>query len=77
VSISVQSHSAVGNLGSNKKSNDLFGRQTRHFGVGSTMPNPGFRFVRFEVFKAVTMKNDVFWDVMPCGFCKNRRFVGT
>jgi hypothetical protein len=32
---------------------------------------------RFEVFTAVTMKNDVFWDVTPCGSCKNRRFGGT
>jgi hypothetical protein len=31
-------------------------------------------FVRFEVFMAVTMKHGVFWDVMPCGSCKNRRF---
>jgi hypothetical protein len=23
------------------------------------------------------MKNGVFWDVMPCGSCKNRRFEGT
>jgi hypothetical protein len=23
------------------------------------------------------MKNGVFWDVTPCGSCKNRRFVGT
>jgi hypothetical protein len=30
--------------------------------------------VRFEVFTAVTMKNGVFWDVTPCGSCKNRRF---
>jgi hypothetical protein len=29
-------------------------------------------YVRFEVFTAVTMKNGVFWDVTPCGFCKNR-----
>jgi hypothetical protein len=35
------------------------------------------RNVRFEVFTAVTMKNDVFWDVMPCCPCKNRRFGGT
>jgi hypothetical protein len=34
-------------------------------------------FVRFEVFTAVTMKNGVFWDVTPCGSCKNRRFGGT
>jgi hypothetical protein len=31
-------------------------------------------FVRFGVFTAVTMKNGVFWDVTPCGSCKNRRF---
>jgi hypothetical protein len=33
--------------------------------------------VRFEVFRAVTMKNGVFWVVTPCGSCKNRRFGGT
>jgi hypothetical protein len=32
---------------------------------------------RFEVFMAVTMKNAVFWDVTPCGSCKNRHFGGT
>jgi hypothetical protein len=31
-------------------------------------------WVRSEVFTAVTMKNAVFWDVMLCGFCKDRRF---
>jgi hypothetical protein len=25
----------------------------------------------------VAMKNPVFWDVTPCGCCKNRRFGGT
>jgi hypothetical protein len=34
-------------------------------------------FVRFEVSAAVTMKNGIFWDVMPYGSCKNRRFGGT
>jgi hypothetical protein len=24
----------------------------------------------FEAFTAVIMKNAVFWDVTPCGFCK-------
>jgi hypothetical protein len=33
--------------------------------------------VRFEVFTAVAMINGVFWDVTPCGSCKNRRFGGT
>jgi hypothetical protein len=31
-------------------------------------------YVRCEVFTAVTMKNTVFSDVMPCGPSKNRRF---
>jgi hypothetical protein len=32
--------------------------------------------VRFEVFKALTMKNAIFWDVTPCDSCKNwRRFL--
>jgi hypothetical protein len=25
----------------------------------------------------VALKNGVFWDVTPCGSCKNRRFGGT
>jgi hypothetical protein len=33
--------------------------------------------VRLEVFTAVAMKNGIFWDVTPCGSCKNRRFGGT
>jgi hypothetical protein len=37
----------------------------------------GSSFVKFEVFTAVTMKNGVFWDVTPCGSCKNRHFGGT
>jgi hypothetical protein len=26
---------------------------------------------------AVTMKNAIFWDVTPCGSCKNQHFGGT
>jgi hypothetical protein len=37
-------------------------------------PKVTWKFVRFEVFTAVTMTNGVFWDVMPRGSCKNRRF---
>jgi hypothetical protein len=43
----------------------------------TSMKWPSCLFVRFEVFMAVTMKNGVFWDVTPCGSCKNRRFEGT
>jgi hypothetical protein len=32
--------------------------------------------VRFEVCRAVTMKNGDFSDVSMCGSCKNRRFRG-
>jgi hypothetical protein len=32
--------------------------------------------LRFEVFTAVTMINAIFWDVTPCGSCKNRHFRG-
>jgi hypothetical protein len=32
-------------------------------------------YVRFEFITAVTMKNGVFWDVTPCGSCKNRHCV--
>jgi hypothetical protein len=27
--------------------------------------------IRYEVFTVVAMKNAVFWDVVPCGSCKN------
>jgi hypothetical protein len=33
-------------------------------------------YVRFEVFKAMIMKNVVFWDVAPCRSCLSRRFGG-
>jgi hypothetical protein len=38
--------------------------------------NPTERYIRFEVFTALTMKNGVFWDVTPRGSCKNRRLGG-
>jgi hypothetical protein len=28
-------------------------------------------YVKFEILTAVTMKNAVLWDVMPCGSSKN------
>jgi hypothetical protein len=38
--------------------------------TGSPVKNTIY-LARFEVFTAVTMKNGVFWDVTPCGSCKN------
>jgi hypothetical protein len=55
-------------------------RVLHQWGVGAPSVGVGtvnMVHVRFEVFTAVTMKNGVFWDVTPCGFCKNRRFGGT
>jgi hypothetical protein len=57
----------------------LWGRSaTRDFLFSNWLWGSGsLLYVRFEVFTALTMKNGVFRDVMPCGSCKNRRFVGT
>jgi hypothetical protein len=41
----------------------------------TNVPKHRKRFVRFEVFTAVTMKNAVFWDI-TCGSCENRRLEG-
>jgi hypothetical protein len=54
-------------------------------GTNPKLSNPDQSAVRggltalegFEVITAVTVKNGVFWDVTPCGCCKNRRFGGT
>jgi hypothetical protein len=45
--------------------------------LAKVFPANHFTGIRLEVFTAVTMKNGVFWVVMPCGSCKNRRFGGT
>jgi hypothetical protein len=42
----------------------------------SSIPNLS-NHVRFDLFTAVTKKNGVFWDLTPCGSCKNGRFGGT
>jgi hypothetical protein len=47
-----------------------------------TLPNIGDRLVsmvslRTERHGVLILKNGVFWDVTPCGSCKNRRFGGT
>jgi hypothetical protein len=37
-----------------------------------------FIFVTYyEIENSVHIKNDVFWNVTPCGSCKNRRLGGT
>jgi hypothetical protein len=44
------------------------------------MPREGFEPkipITFEVSTAVTMKNSVFWDVVPCRYFVSRRFGRT
>jgi hypothetical protein len=53
------------------------GLQNEKVNVVTLVLSDRLQHVRFEVFTAVTMKNGVFWDVMPCDSCKNRRFGGT
>jgi hypothetical protein len=36
-----------------------------------------FTLCEFLLILEAQLKNDVFWDVTPCGSCKNRRFGGT
>jgi hypothetical protein len=40
-------------------------------------PRVMYKNERFEVFTGVIMKNAVFWDVTPRGYCMNRWFGGT
>jgi hypothetical protein len=42
-----------------------------------SIPGRGKRYyVRFEVFTAMIIKNIIFWDMTPCGSCKDGRFGG-
>jgi hypothetical protein len=38
------------------------------------LPESRMRSESVQVFTDVIMKNAVFWNVTPCGSCKNRRF---
>jgi hypothetical protein len=39
-----------------------------------TRKNSQLKYIRFEVFAAMTMNNAVFWDVALCRSCVNRRY---
>jgi cytidine deaminase len=52
-------------------------RNTEFAREDTILPEIVMGYVRFEVFTAVNMKNGVFWDVTPCGCCRNGRFEGT
>jgi hypothetical protein len=57
---------------------EAVGMATGYGGVGiRTSVRLRIFSVGFEVFKAVTIKNAVFWDVAQCWFIINRRFGGT
>jgi hypothetical protein len=45
--------------------------------ITSPLQSPANKcYVRIEDFTAVTMKKAVFWNVTPCGSCKNRCIGG-
>jgi hypothetical protein len=54
----------------------LYSGEILHYALELPL-NEEEKYVRYEVITAVTMKNCVFWDVAPCGSCKNRRCGGT
>jgi hypothetical protein len=55
--------------------NTQFVLHRRH--ITSPLQSPdGLCYVRFAVFTAVIKKNAVFWDVVPCGSCRNGRIEG-
>jgi hypothetical protein len=50
---------------------------TREYGKFKEHINKGIQNqLRFKVFTAVTMKNAVFWDMVSCRSCVDRRFGG-
>jgi hypothetical protein len=55
----------------------VFNLERDHQGDGiKTGCGLNYLYSKYEVFRAVTMKNYVFWYVKPCGSCKDRRFGG-
>jgi hypothetical protein len=66
------------------RSSREFFRNIAELIYGYTASLPEDRHVQGHVLKTVKsnkgsllLKNGIFWDVTPCGSCKNRRFGGT
>jgi hypothetical protein len=66
----------------------LNSQRQRKFMTNTEFPLPGFFYwnpgqpgtllhLKPVGILTINLKNGVFWDVTPCGFCKNRRFGGT
>jgi hypothetical protein len=49
----------------------------KEFGCAAYFKNVKQNIDAFSSDRQTLMKNGVFWDVTPCGSCKNRRFEGT
>jgi hypothetical protein len=49
-------------------------KKGNHFHPEVFIPNPR---CRGEWWSSLLKKNGIFWDVTPCGSCKNQRFGGT
>jgi hypothetical protein len=65
------------------KPSDTMLQTSSHFSILTiNVPGCSVEMVQVMMKTAVetpnlTLKNGVFWDVTPCGSCKNRRFGGT
>jgi hypothetical protein len=46
----------------------LYSKQASHLETVYLAGGKNYDFVRFEVFMVVTMKNAVFWNVVPCRY---------
>jgi hypothetical protein len=54
---------------------DITVRDKLYFSENLTFLSTNGRHVSTDI--KLTVKNGVFWDVTPCGSCKNRRYGGT
>jgi hypothetical protein len=59
-----------------KKLNDVEGKETYRVEVSNRFATL-FQISSPKMLNHLLHKNGVFWDVTPCGSCKNRRFGGT
>jgi hypothetical protein len=69
---------AVGNESLHEVSNDN-GVRVVNFATSKNHRVKSTMFPHRNIYKynCMSIKNGVFWDVMLCGSCKNRRFGGT
>jgi hypothetical protein len=63
-----------------KKLNEVEGKEEFHVEVSNRFEAVEELDAEVEIntiWETIREKNGVFWDVTPCGSCKNRLFIGT